>query len=921
MPTVTFDSRSFMLDGRRIWIVGGTISYAHLPRAEWADRLHAAKLAGLNTVQVPVLWARHEPLAGQFDFADDADLRAFVEMAHDAGLYVILRLGPAQGQDHDFGGLPTWLTQLPAHELRSNSGAFLEACSRYITAVADQVRDLQINAAGKGGPILLIQNEHLWTCGAQDLAQSYLGELYRYIREAGLSVPVINANNLWASVEGEVDCWVGNEDLLATLRQLSEVRPDHPRLVLDLATSEPPTWGGKPEPQDGRDLLRLLVEIISGAGQFTLSRFAPGTNLGFSGGKLGGYAEAFAATDRGGLVDASGQSTDALKMARRACMFASAFGRTLAHLHPESRPIVVHPGDAPREGKGYLSIVQLGGSFGGVACVFELGSANRGKTSRTLLLADGTPVPLTIGEQGVAWLLHGVNLTSKHTLDYTNLNVLTISGTTLVCFGPAATEGIVCINGSPLSVTVPRGKSPQAVEHEGMLVVVCSEAQVDECFVADGMVYAGVAGVRADGSPIALPDSKTCQVVDSDGTLRTHPVDAPPKTPKRVALEWSECSTQDYAEGESAKYASIDGPADLATLGAASGYGWYRLSGKIPAGSGALSFPEAADRLQVFVGGESSAVLGAGPGAQPAIKARGLKGEATIVVLAENLGRAASGILFGERKGVFGDGFELAPVELQGPEVETHPPTDLLAFRTPMWLVHQNDHTSPHRYVWSFTHRRKSPLFLSVSEGLGRGLLILNDVPIACFDDAGFSGLRLETDELKRGVNVLHLAMHDDGLSGAPDAEAAGERLADIAKAVRIDEGRADLTGKLDWAFAKWERPAPAAYEPVAKAQLKARNWPTWWRASFQAADTQAPLELDLTGMTKGQAYVNGNHLGRYFVQAPGNKAPLSDGRLRVPESWLEPGKHNEVVLFDEHGAAPSRVRLAYSAGSAVLRV
>ncbi len=921
MPTVTFDSRSFMLDGRRIWIVGGTISYAHTPRAEWADRLHAAKLAGLNTVMVPIMWAKHEPLPGQFDFSGDADLRAFVELAHEAGLYVILRLGPVLGDDHDFGGLPTWLTQLPAHELRADSGPFLEACSRFISALADQVRDLQINAAGKGGPILLVQNEHQWTCGDNDLGPKYLGELYRYIREAGLTVPAINANNLWAGEEAEIDCWVGNQDLLASLRQLSEVRPDHPRVVLDLAVGDPPTWGEKEEPTDGGAMLRRIVEILAGAGQFTLGRFAPGVHLGFSGGRLANHSWSYAATDRGGLLDAAGRATPAMLVARRACMFASSFARVLAHLNPELRPMVVHPGITGREAKGQVSIVQLNGSQGGVAFVFDpaAGSGSKSKTSTTLLMADGTPIPVSLGESGVAWLLHDIKLTSKHTLEYTNLSVLTSAGSMLVAFGPAASEGIVCINGSPLHVTVPRGKSPQALEHEGVLVIVCNEQQVDECFVHEGKAFFGVAGVRANGEPIALPGAKNYMTAEADGTLKTHTLEPAKKAPKRITLDWSMADTDEYCTGDSAKYASIDGPADLATLGAASGYGWYRMTGKLAGDKAKLAFPEAADRMHVFLEGNAIGLAGFGPGADERIDAKLPKAETSMVVLAENLGRAAAGILFGERKGVFGDVFELAPLDMEGPEVEQHPPPDLLAFRSPMWLVHQNDHTAPFRFVWGFTHRRKSPLFLSVGGGLGRGLVLLNDQPLACFDDAGFTGLRLEPEEIKRGHNIMHIALHDDGVIGPPTEEIAKEMLPTMKAAVQIDEGVTDVTGKAAWAFAKWEKPAPSAYEPVAKASLKAQKHPTWWKSAFEWSETAIPLMLDLTGLTKGQVYVNGEHLGRYFVATADKKPTGNEAAMVVPASWLKAGKHNEVAIFDEHGAAPSKVKLAYDASGAVL--
>src|SRR5690606_15381791 len=109
----------------------------------------------------------------------------------------------------------------------------------------------------------------------------------------------------------------------------------------------------------------------------------------------------------------------------------------------------------------------------------------------------------------------------------TNLSVLTSSGSMLVAFGPAASEGIVCVNGSPLHVTIPRGKSPQALEHEGVLVIICNEQQVDECFVHDGKAYFGLAGLTTSGAPLALPGSKTYMSVEADGTIKTRTIEPP----------------------------------------------------------------------------------------------------------------------------------------------------------------------------------------------------------------------------------------------------------------------------------------------------------------------------------------------------------------------------------------------------------
>ena len=109
MAAITYDGQSFLLDGRRVWIVSGSIPMSRVPRERWADRINEAKQAGLNTIETPLFWATHEPRAGQFDFSGAADVRAFVELVGQAGMYCILRPGPFVGHGWELGGLPSWL--------------------------------------------------------------------------------------------------------------------------------------------------------------------------------------------------------------------------------------------------------------------------------------------------------------------------------------------------------------------------------------------------------------------------------------------------------------------------------------------------------------------------------------------------------------------------------------------------------------------------------------------------------------------------------------------------------------------------------------------------------------------------------------------------------------------------------------------
>jgi beta-galactosidase len=924
MATVTFDGRSFMLDGRRIWLVSGQVAYGRIPREHWTDRIHAAKLAGLNTIETPVFWSQHEPRPGQFDFSGDQDLRHFVQLVQEAGLWLILRPGPYIGEDRDFGGLPTWLMSLDRGDLRTASGPFLEACSRYITAVADQVRDLQAPSPGKGGPILLVQNESGWTCGAEELAHKYLGELSRYLREAGIIVPTINANNLWAGVEGEIDCWTGDSQMLSHLRQLAEVRPDQPRLVISFYTTDTGVWG-----QDRSDgptpaqLQRRLAETLAAGGQFNLAPFHGGANFGFGGGRLPRGRGAFAVTGRDGPLGEAGGPGPSYALVRRVCTFASRFGRTLASIDPEFRPVTLDTGaDDPHLQKGRqrpqaISVVHARGSQGGVALVFGSDPESRPKrgagSSASVLLPDGSSLPVHFGDQSVVWVLLDLNLTPRATLDYSTFCALAQVGDIFVCYGPAGATGVVSVNGSPLNVTAPKGRTPVVVDHEGVRVVVLSEAQADSAFVVDDSVIVGAAWVRADGTPVAPPGARTCVRVGPDGSTATVSFEETVRRTGRATLAgWSAAETDDYTSGASPRFAAIDGPEDLSHLGAPSGYGWYRLRIRTAAARrAAVSCPSSGDRLHFFKEGEPLAVVGAGPGAVDHTLLSLTKGDNTVVVLAENLGRVSGGPRFGERKGLFGAVWDLKAFRAGRATIETGSPVHPLKFRAPLWDVHQADVTGADRLTWSFAHRKKTPLFISIEPGVARGIVLINDVPSIWFGITGLEREQLDAELLKRGNNVVQITLLDHDPAN-PREEDSLTVLKSMPTAVKFEEGAASFTENASWAFAKWELPAPSSYQDVGKGALRRRPAPTWWRTAFTAGESDAPLMADLSGMTKGQIYVNGRHLGRYFVAEPTGKVVPPQSEYFIPASWLRPGSDNELILFDEHGAAPTRVRLHY---------
>src|SRR5690606_25956034 len=121
------------------------------------------------------------------------------------------------------------------------------------------------------------------------------------------------------------------------------------------------------------------------------------------------------------------------------------------------------------------------------------------------------------------------------------------------------------------------------------------------------------------------------------------------------------------------------------------------------------------------------------------------------------------------------------------------------------------DVTSPERLTWTFTHRRKSPILIDLSRQVRRGLVLLNDNPIRYFDRGAGGQVMLDQEQLSRGKNVVQIA-----LIGAP----TGEHAAEVARNTRFFEAVECLTQEAQWAFAKWEEPSAAAFEPVQKKDM-----------------------------------------------------------------------------------------------------
>ncbi len=102
----------------------------------------------------------------------------------------------------------------------------------------------------------------------------------------------------------------------------------------------------------------------------------------------------------------------------------------------------------------------------------------------------------------------------------------------------------------------------------------------------------------------------------------------------------------------------------------------------------------------------------------------------------------------------------------------------------------------------------------------------------------------------------------------------------------------------------------------LAGAPAAIRSWqplgdsagrPTFYRTTFKGAPPAETgilpiLRVTYEGLTRGMIWLNGRALGRYPEKIRINS-------LYLPEVWLRP-EGNELVIFDEEGASPAKVRI-----------
>ncbi|MFF7133157.1 beta-galactosidase [Streptomyces sp. NPDC008196] len=190
--TVSLDGYSFLVDGKRTYLWSGEFHYFRLPSPDlWRDIFQKMKAAGFNSTSLYFDWGYHSPKPGVYDFSGVRDVDKLLDMAEEAGLYVIARPAPYINAEVDSGGLPGWLTT-KAENNRSDDPRFLKYADEWLSRIDRIIARHQLTNGT--GSVIAYQVENEYYNGSA-AARSYMQHLEDKARADGITVPLTGNNN------------------------------------------------------------------------------------------------------------------------------------------------------------------------------------------------------------------------------------------------------------------------------------------------------------------------------------------------------------------------------------------------------------------------------------------------------------------------------------------------------------------------------------------------------------------------------------------------------------------------------------------------------------------------------------------------------------------------------------------------------
>ncbi|SEN58501.1 beta-galactosidase [Mucilaginibacter gossypiicola] len=930
-PYIDFDSKGFMVNGKRTFIVSAGLEYARIPHELWYDRLLRIKRAGFNCIEIYTIWNFHEEQEGKFNFTGDHDLGKFLDIVKQLGLYAIVRVGPYYCAEWDNGGYPIWLKFKKGLRVREDNKSFEQYVDRFFDHLLPVVFQRQIN---KGGAVILVQleNEHPNGWGTV-MPDGYFKHLQAKALDMGMQVPYFFSGLHHASDpagDGKLD---------------DDKRPN-PWFSTEFWAVWYSQYGAKPGDAELYDR-RTWKIIARGGNGYNYYMAHGGSNFGYT-----NNDEDAASYDYGTGIGQAGDLRPIYYAFKRAAWFSRSFQDVLENSTNASETY---------KGIAVDTAIKISARTSPAGDLIFLDNPGTCKLSTPLdikgaeeLLAGKT---ISVQPKEIFPLVHNYKLNDDVTLDWVftrvfaivkQANTITVvvdaeagnplllrfntkdkasSKSTAVKIGSndvLIDEKMPVANEMPVEYTFTSG--PQTIRVLAMNRALTDKTWITETegksYIITGLNYVGETSVKSGQFKITAETpltqkslQKAILYTDSKGIAFN--IDAKKggqqQTINLSNWQYKNAAVNVASNVSTSTWLKSKDPQPIGADADVTADAWYRAMLNIPS-NGKYT-------LQVKGGGRGQAFIDGKPAAKWKLNDNELtlnltKGKHTLAVFAAHDGRDKLAAYLGpidevDSKGLFGN----ALIKKGGPfiselgkwyftsankkdDVKQGPP----AFDTSVYKKYKigNDvFNLKEGYAWFHTiipqqavgTSKLAILFKSVDEN---ATVFINGKQVAHHDgwNQPFEVNITDAETLKRPVELtvfIENYSNEGGIDQPVKINAIGD--ATTVTNWQLKGGPGDVLASTGWT------------KPDAAMQMK--NEPVFYRTTFSLPPSKGNIfiwRFEPEGLGHGSVWVNGHNLGRYPEK-------LDVKSLYIPECWLKTGL-NQLVVYDEDGNSINQTRI-----------
>lgn len=930
-PYIDFDSKGFMVNSKRTFIVSAGLEYARIPHELWYDRLLRIKRAGFNCIEIYTIWNFHEEQEGKFNFTGDHDLGKFLDIVKQLGLYAIVRVGPYYCAEWDNGGYPIWLKFKKGLRVREDNKLFEQYVNRFFDHLLPVVFKRQIN---KGGAVILVQleNEHPNGWGTI-MPDGYFKHLQAKALDLGMQVPYFFSGLHHAS------------DPAGDVKLDDDKRPN-PWFSTEFWAVWYSQYGAKPGDAGLYDR-RTWKIIAHGGNGYNYYMVHGGSNFGYT-----NNDEDAASYDYGTAIGQAGDLRPIYYTFKRAAWFGRSFQDVLEN---SSNASEIYKGIAAD------TLVKVTARTSPAGDLIFLDNPGASKVSTTLNIKGSDDIlagkKINLQPKEIYPLVHNYKLNDEVTLDWGLTRVFAIvkqaNTTTIIVDDEAGDPLLLRFNtkakASPKSTSIKVGsndvlideKMPVANEtpveyafnagSQTVRVLAMNRVLTDKTWITEnggknyiitGLNYVGDASVKNGQLKLTaetpLPQNgiqKATLYTDSKEIAFSLDAQKGNQQPTISLANWQYTNAAINAASSvnTSNWLKSKDPQPMGDDADVTADAWYRTTLNIPS-NGKYT-------IQVKGGGRGQAFIDGKPAANWKLNDNELtlnltKGKHTLAIFTAHDGRDKLAAYLGpidevDNKGLFGN----ALIKKGGPfiselsnwyftkankkdDVKQGPP----AFDTSIYKKYKigaDVFNLKEGYAWFHTTIPQQPvgtsklavLFKSVDEN---ATVFINSKQVAHHDgwNQPFEVNITDAETLKRPVDLtifIENYSNEGGIDQPVKINAIGD--ATVITHWQLKGGPGDAQAIQGWTkldVTKQMENAPAFYRTTFNLPQSNGNTFIW--------------RFDPVGLGHGSVWVNGHNLGRYPEK-------LDLKSLYIPECWLKPGV-NQMVVYDEDGNNINKTRI-----------